>query len=429
MLGTSFVQTLRLLRTSTFRFALQYTILFSASVIVLLAAIYWTTLTLIEHQTEETIEAEVQGLAEHYRNEGLQGLVTTISQRSSASDDMRSVYLLTDPSLRPLVGNLLSWPPTEHGSDWIDLELNKRELSEVSLQRVRARTFVLPNDYRLLVGRDMRETASFQTIVVQSLAWVLAVTLAIGLVGGVFMSRNMLRRVDRISETSRRIMSGELSRRIALDGSGDEFDKLADSLNQMLDQLDRLMTGMRTATDSIAHDLRSPLTGLKGRIDLAMRGEPDLATYRQTLDQTLADIERILATFNTLLNIAQAESGMSRSELASIDLAALRRDVADLYRPLAEEKGLVLDTILPQTRRLKDIGSCWRRPRPTCLITPSSIPNPAAPSGSQRKARPTRSRWSSRTVAQGSPRPTDSAYSSASSAWIPAGPRAAMGSV
>jgi signal transduction histidine kinase len=208
---------------------------------------------------------------------------------------------------------------------------------------VRARTFQLAGGYRLLVGRDMHEKAKFRTIVVETLAWSLAATLALGLLGGVFLSRRILARVDGVTQTARQIMQGDLSRRIRERGSGDEFDRLAESLNAMFEQIERLMSGMRLATDSLAHDLRGPLTRLRGRIELALIQPPESARDRQALVDVLSQADSALAMFDSLLKIAAAEAGVAATELKPLDLAALARDAAELYEPVAEERGLQID--------------------------------------------------------------------------------------
>ncbi|HYN38390.1 MAG TPA: HAMP domain-containing sensor histidine kinase, partial [Rhodospirillales bacterium] len=227
-------------------------------------------------------------------------------------------------------------------SEWISLDMTRREESGQVPHEIRARTFELAGGYRLLVGRDMHEKAKFRRIVVETLVWSLAAALALGLLGGIFLSRRMLRRVDGVTQTARRIMQGDFSQRIRHGGSADEFDRLADSLNALFAQIERLMAGMRLATDSLAHDLRGPLTRLRGRIELALLAAPDAARDREALVTVLGQADAALATFDSLLKIAAAESGMAATELKPLDLATLVRDAADLYEPVAEEKGVTL---------------------------------------------------------------------------------------
>ncbi len=330
----------RFYRTSAFRLALLYTVVFGASVLVLLGVIYGSILAVVDRQTSENIDAEIRGLAEQYRDEGLTRLVAILGERSGGVGARNNVYLLVDPDFRRVAGNLMEWPSAaglEGG--WVDLELGTVESGDTTVHAVRARTFILPGGYRLLIGRDMREQARLREIVLESLAWAMAGALALGLAVGFLMSRNLLRRVEEISATVHRTMRGDLSQRVPTDESGDEFDRLAKALNQMLDQIEQLMTGMRAVTDSLGHDLRSPLTHLKGRIEMALRGQPDVAAYRTALDQAIADVDGILAIFNALMSVAMAEAGVGRAEMSEVDVAKIGRDTVELYEPLAEEKG------------------------------------------------------------------------------------------
>ncbi len=333
-----------LIRASSFRLTLLYTGVFCASALALLGFIYWSTVAVIEQQTIETIEAEIRGLAEQYNEQGLVRLIEIIEERSGAEGDDDNIYLLTDPLLVPLTGNLSSWPKdTEDPGNWLRLTLSKREQDGFVPHEVRARSFILPGGYRLLVGRDMHEKRRFRAIVVGALVWSLGGALVLALTGGLFVTGRMLSRVDQVSRTARQIMDGDLSRRMEKSGSGDEFDHLADSLNAMLDRIERLMIGMRLSTDSIAHDLRSPLTRLKSRIELALRNPPDVDRDREALANVLSQTDAALAVFDSLLRIATAEAGMDAVDFKSIDLAALAQDVTELYRPLAEEKGIELE--------------------------------------------------------------------------------------
>jgi signal transduction histidine kinase len=333
-----------LIRASFFRLTLLYTGVFCASALALLGFIYWSTVAVIERQTIETIEAEIRGLAEQYNEQGLARLIEIIEERSGAEGDDDNIYLLTDPLLVPLTGNLSNWPKdTEDPGNWLRLTLSKREQDGFVPHEVRARSFILPGGYRLLVGRDMHEKRRFRAIVVGALVWSLGGALVLALTGGLFVTGRMLSRVDQVSRTARKIMDGDLSRRMEKSGSGDEFDHLADSLNAMLDRIERLMIGMRLSTDSIAHDLRSPLTRLKSRIELALRNPPEVDRDREALANVLSQTDAALAVFDSLLRIATAEAGMDAVDFKSFDLAALAQDVTELYRPLAEEKGIELE--------------------------------------------------------------------------------------
>ena len=330
----------RLLDTSTFRLALIYLASFGVSALALLGFLYYATAGFMERQTEETIQAEIAGLAEQYRAAGLDRLRQVIGRRSAAQPHRASVYLLVDPQGRPVAGNLDRWPQVAPGPNgWLTFAIEVSPDGEtVEQRRARAATFLLTDGFRLLVGREVEDRLQLQAEIRRALGWGLALTLLLGLAGGFLMSRGMLGRVDAINRTTRRIMAGDLSQRIALKGSRDEFDQLAANLNAMLDQIERLLGGMRQVTDNIAHDLRTPLNRLRSRIEVALLQEPGRAETRALLEATLADAQAMIATFNALLDIARAEAGTERGGFETVDLEALGRDLADLYRPAAEDK-------------------------------------------------------------------------------------------
>jgi signal transduction histidine kinase len=332
----------RLLETSTFRLALIYLASFGISALALLGFLYYATAGFMARQTEETIQAEIAGLAEQYAAEGLDRLRAVIDQRSQRQPHRSSIYLLVDPRGQRVAGNLERWPEAAPGPDgWLTFAIGVSPDGEtVERRRARAKSFLLGGDFRLLVGREVEDRLQIEAQIRRTLGWGLALTLLLGLAGGLAMSRGMLGRVDAINRTTRRIMAGDLSQRIALKGSRDEFDQLAANLNAMLDQIERLLGGMRQVTDNIAHDLRTPLNRLRSRLELALLQQPGRAETRALLEATLADAQAMIATFNALLDIARAEAGSERGGFEEVDLAALGRDLADLYRPVAEDAEL-----------------------------------------------------------------------------------------
>lgn len=334
----------RLLRSSTFRLAVLYMALFGASVAVLLTFIYWSTAGYMALQTDDTIEAEVTGLAERYSVSGLDGLVRSIDERISRKPNGDAVYLLTDDQLMPLIGNLDRWPRVGKDSDgWLtfNLEQTTGEGDDVT-HRARARPFTLRGGYRLLVGRDMHALDATRSLIVRAIAWGLAITVMMALAGGVMLSRRTMRRLEAINETSRRIMSGDLSRRIPTRSTDDDFDQLADNLNGMLDTIEQLMEDVRRVTDNVAHDLRTPLTRLRNRLE-ALKSGDDLQGDSSRIEAALADADGLLTTFNALLRIASIESGRRRAAFKIVPLDEVMRDVTELYEPLAEAKNQKLD--------------------------------------------------------------------------------------
>ena len=333
-----------LLHTSTFRLALVYMVLFAGSVLILLGFIYWSTVTYMAEQTDATIRAEITGLAEQYRERGLNGLEKTISERVERDPNGSSVYLFASPNRSPLAGNLSAWPDVLPAADgWLDFEFKDPRAGGRVFQ-ARARAFVLQDGLHLLVGRDTRELKATQRLITRALLWGIAMTLALALLGGVVMSRGMLRRIELINQTSRNIMAGDLSQRIPIRGSGDELDQLAGNLNTMIDEIERLMDGIRHVSDNIAHDLRTPLTRLRNRLEQLLVDLEDGSPYRSQVEHGIAEADQLLATFAALLRIARIEAGGHKARFKAVDLAALVGDAAELYEALAEEKQLRFST-------------------------------------------------------------------------------------
>ncbi|WP_207482841.1 sensor histidine kinase [Arenibaculum pallidiluteum] len=335
----------RLLRTTAFRVALIYAALLFATVAVALGAVYYATAGTLDAQTDETIAAEIDGLREQYRQRGVAGLAQVLRGRS-ARQRTSSLYLLTDPFGRPLAGNLSAWPaaaPDREG--WIAFPLydappEETAPDEATAHPARARIFLLPEGHRLLVGRDLRERQRFVDRFAESVLWAFALTLGLGTAGGVLLGRRVLRRIDGVRRTAARIMAGELDQRLALSGSGDEIDQVAANLNAMLDRIEALMGEMRHVAEGVAHDLRTPLNRLRSRLELGLMEVEASDPARVALEDALEEAEGLLGTFQALLAIAEVEAGHQQTEFAPFDLAALAREVAELYEPLAEQAGL-----------------------------------------------------------------------------------------
>lgn len=333
-----------LIGSSTFRLAFLYMALFAGSVLMLLGYIYWSTVAFMSEQVDTTIEAEIVGLAEQYRQRGLNGLVRTINERLERNPRSSSIYLFASPAFRPLAGNLNGWPEGAPGEDgWLDFDVDD---PNAGLRNVnaRARVFVLQGNFKLLVGRDVRELQATQRLIEQTLLWGLAITLALALGGGVMMSRATLRRLEEINLTSRKIMAGDLSRRVPVRGNQDDLDQLAGNLNAMLDEIERLMAGIRHVSDNIAHDLRTPLTRLRQNLEGLLDNEAPAEARRETIERCITDADQLLVTFSALLRIARIEAGGYRPRREPVPAGELVRDAAELYGALAEDRHLKLIT-------------------------------------------------------------------------------------
>lgn len=337
---------LRILRTSTFRLALVYMALFGGSALVLTGFLYWATAGSLLRQSDATIGAEVEGLAEQYRQRGTRGLVQVIEARIERDPSSPSLYLFADARFRRLAGNLSGWPNVaprtdEAGAGWVDFQLEDR-VRGGEVHRARARVFTLSGGYRLLVGRDMYEIDRLRASFVRAATWGVVLVGALALIGGILMSRGFLRRIEAINETSRQIMDGDLGRRVPAAGVGDELDRLAMNLNRMLDRIELLMDGVRRVSDHIAHDLRTPLSRIRGRLERlhdrleSADGIDDES--RALAAESLDEADRLLRVFRALLRIARIEAGGARPADQTFDLMAVARDAVELYEAAAEAK-------------------------------------------------------------------------------------------
>ncbi len=326
-----------LLRTSVFQLTLIYIVVFGFSVVALFAFIYWSTIGFMERQTDAVIQAEIAGLAEQYERRGLAGLVDVIGDRVRRDAENRSAYLLVDSNLRPLAGNVSYWPRAFNQSgEWVNFVIAAADEEQVP---VRAQVLGVGPGFRLLVGREIRELEQIDGLLRQTAIWGLGLTIGLALAGGLLMGISAQRRVSQLNRTTRRIIAGDLSQRVPVRGGRDEHEELATNVNAMLDQIESLLAGVRHVGDSVAHDLRGPLTRLRTRLEaLATEPEPD----RQSIEQCLAQADGLLETFNALLRIARVESGAYRSAFAELDLSLIVRDASELYEAAAEERSIAL---------------------------------------------------------------------------------------
>lgn len=306
-----------------------------------LALVYFTANRSIESETRSVVSAELTGLADEYERRGLIGLITAIERRLPSASERDALYLLTDRFGNKLVGNLKQWP--EHiaaGSGWVELELRRADNDQ--LVPVSAASIRLPGQERLIVGRDAVARQQFDRVLLRSVALALGIALVLSVLTAWLFTRLVFSRLSDIASTAENIVSGDLSRRMPLRGTGDEFDQVAGTLNNMLDRIEELISNLRTTSNSIAHDLRSPLSRLKQRVEaLSDPGKSEQEREADIARATL-EIDHVLRVLGQLTEISRAEAGLGREQFEEVDLQHLVGDVIELYDPVAADQNIQL---------------------------------------------------------------------------------------
>jgi signal transduction histidine kinase len=300
---------------------------------------YISATRILEQETSEVVEAELRGLLDSFQSGGPAELANAVRQRARADAD--AVYLLADPDGRRIAGNLRNWPdiaPTD--ASWFTVRL-VRESSGQEIE-IGGRAFPVRGNLRLLVGRDFRAQRNFEAALIEAGAVALIAAVLLAGASGYVLNRIVMGRIGDIDQTARAIVAGDLSTRIPVRSSGDEFGHLAITLNAMLERIEDLVTELRAVTDSLSHDLRTPLTRLKTQIQRAADTELAEPVRTEALGQAADEADRILSSFSVMIDIARAEAGAPRDQFAEVDLAPLVRDIFELHQPLAEDMGVKL---------------------------------------------------------------------------------------
>ncbi len=336
----------RILRTTAFKLSLLYIAVFSALSGFLLLYISRTTSELMASQVVQTVDAEITGLSDEYLRGGVRALVESIERRARRPD--ASLYLLMDFAGNTIVGNISRLPTVvldEADGDVRRMSYGRVEAGGEVEREALVRIFELRGGFRLLVGRDLGEQLRFSSVLAGAMRfWLIAVVIMAGATW-FFVSRRVMKRIDGIAATSQTIMHGDLSRRLPVAGNGDEFDRLANNLNDMLDRIELLMQGMKDVTDNIAHDLKTPLNRMRTRVETVLREGKGEADYREALETTIEDSDNLIRIFDALLRIARVEAMSPEAGMEPFDLTAVAEEMADLYAPLIEDEGgqLLLD--------------------------------------------------------------------------------------
>lgn len=332
---TCSVRQTRVFRTSSFRLALIYTALTGVSFAILLGVIFFSTTRFMRHQIDDSVSSEVGEILADAKGQGPESIRSLVQGLSSHPAGF--YYLFQDAQGVAQAGNLPAMDPLDGVREWAQTPKSKRSV----FSAIRGRGVSVPGGY-LFVGWSTHQLTEMEEMVVRSFAWALAACIALALAGGWMMSARLMRRIEAVSNTSRNIIGEDLRQRLPVTRAGDELDHLAGSINAMLDRIETLMEDLRQVTTDIAHDLRTPLTRLRQRMELASRAGIDVEALRNTLALSVTEIDSILSIFAALLHIAQLQSGPRRAAFKVVDLSELLGTIAELYKPMAEENGQLL---------------------------------------------------------------------------------------
>ena len=351
----------QLWRTSTVRLTATFILIFSLFAILLLAFITWQSSVSLQRQQADDIDREVRVFQRIEANQGVRALAFAVQRISSSPGP--GVYYLGDASGQYLLGNVTDVPANvliEPGIYSFDYERANPFIDQPDAAPppgvspppksgfAVVRSVVLDNGMRLVVGRDVVERRGYSAIIVQSFLFGVLGIMVFSIIAGGVTARRVLKRIDTIRDTSTKIMSGNLSERVPVTKRNDEFDGLATNLNAMLDRIEQLLQGLKEVTDNVAHDLKTPLSRLRNQAETALRDGASDETRQRALETTIAESDRLIQTFNALLMIARAEAGAPSGALTDVDISAVVADVAELYGPVAEDEGIIVETAIAE---------------------------------------------------------------------------------
>lgn len=321
-------------RRLTLRLTLVYLALYGASLGVMLAVSYGAGVWRPLQEVEAAIRADSAALARTYAAEGRDGLIRALERRAEAPGTRLAYHVLIAPDGAVVAANLIDWPKAR-GPEWRRYEFGSYATGAEEEHEAVVRDMRLPGGYRLLVGLDTEDLDEREDLIMEALSWGAGMALALGIIGGLVMTYAVSQRLERINRAARAVIAGDLSGRVELRGSGDDFDQLSATLNEMLGRIEGLVASISRVSDNIAHELRTPLTRLRASLeDLA--AEEDPGRVRDLSEAALAEAVRLQAMFEALLRIARLQSGPNTA-LAPVGLTAIVEDAAELHRPAAEE--------------------------------------------------------------------------------------------
>jgi signal transduction histidine kinase len=331
----------RLFQATAFRLSVAYLLIFALFAGFILGYVAWNARRVLDDQIQGTIEAEITGLNEQYRIGGIRRLVEVIDRRTR--EPSASLYLVTTYNGERLAGNVGALPVGVLDSPGVRETDYRQSEPDAATRQAIVRVFVLPGGFRLLVGRDLEERERLSAVIRRAVGLSLALVTILACLGGWFVTRRVLKRVDAMTETTRTIMAGHLDGRLAVAGNGDELDRLAINLNAMLDRIGELMSGMKEVSDNIAHDLKTPLTRLRNRAEDALRTARSSDDYTRALEAVIDESDNLIRIFNALLMIARLEAGNASATMSDFDVGEVAASVGELYEAVAEEASVPLE--------------------------------------------------------------------------------------
>ena len=314
-------------------------VLFAVSACILGVAVFIVARTSLEQQLAAEVGSDSAFLSAEYHRAGLahlEALIAARGQQPYAPD-----YLLQSPAGINLAGEIPSQPHLRPG--WTTLQTTEAGIDQERPEQVRALVVSLGGGLLLAVGDDLARIAEVEGAIAKAFAWAVGLAAMLGIGGGVLLSRAYLARVDAIARTAEAIIAGDLARRIPVRGGAGDLDRLAGTLNHMLDRISALMESLRQVSSDVAHDLRTPLSRLYQKLDDARDNARSIAEYRRAVEGAFGDAEALMETFSALLRIAQVEGASPRAAFRDVDLTAIVEAVADAYRPDAEDAGHVIE--------------------------------------------------------------------------------------
>jgi signal transduction histidine kinase len=334
------------LRSSTLKLALICIGIFGAAVCALFAYVYWSTASYVLSRSDRAIAAERAVLQKAYDRGGRDGLMTTIEQRMAENSFDGGVYLLADSSFARAAGNLQVWPSALKGaSGWDNFSAPEWKPDAANRALLRAAFATLPDGYHLLVGKDIEDLDQFAKKIYAALALSISLIFVLAGAASVFVTRRTVGRIESINATSRAIMQSGPGARIALRGTRDEWDQLAENLNMMLDRIEGLMREVKQVTDNVAHDLRTPLARMRGRLEKAYTRPRDAGSDQSLINEIMVDLDGVLRMFSSLTRVSQIETSDRKAAFRTVNLAEIAREVVELFDAAAEDKGGHLNAI------------------------------------------------------------------------------------